>query len=76
MRRQGSSGFAGSVAQREPGVRIILSPKGIERMEVWGRTDSELRPDGPESLTKAQKVKIFTNCVANPDLRDLTSRHE
>lgn len=41
MPQQGSSGFAGSVAQREPRVRIILSPKGIERMEVWGRTDSD-----------------------------------
>lgn len=27
-------------AELEPRVRLVLSPNGIERVEVWGRTDA------------------------------------
>lgn len=30
-----------STTDREPRVRIVLSPRGIERVEVWGRDDSD-----------------------------------
>jgi hypothetical protein len=37
----GSNSLNSSAVQREPRIRIILSLRGIERMEIWGRTDSD-----------------------------------